>query len=99
MDNPDKAPLVICGHGMVAQRLLENLVAGGHPYHRIVVFNAEPFNAYNRVRLSSLLAGEIEEPELELKPWQWYRKNQIGRASCRERVWITEGAVVVKEKD
>src|SRR5690554_97824 len=77
MDNPDKAPLVICGHGMVAQRLLENLVAGGHPYHRIVVFNAEPFNAYNRVRLSSLLAGEIEEPELELKPWQWYRKNRI----------------------
>lgn len=70
-------PLVICGHGMVAQRLLEQLVKFGHPYSRIVVFNGEPFSAYNRIQLSSLLANQIREADLELKPWQWFHEHRI----------------------
>ncbi|MEP3560913.1 MAG: FAD-dependent oxidoreductase, partial [Marinobacter sp.] len=71
------APLVICGHGMVAQRLIENLVANGHPFSKIVVFNGEPVSAYNRIQLSSLLANEITETDLALKPDDWYSQNQI----------------------
>jgi len=77
MEHTQDNPLVICGHGMVAQRLLEQLVAQGHPFSRIVVFNGEPFAAYNRIQLSSVLADQIQETGLELKPWQWFRKHSI----------------------
>ncbi|MBJ6136218.1 NAD(P)/FAD-dependent oxidoreductase [Marinobacter litoralis] len=71
------APLVICGHGMVAQRLIENLIANGHPYSKIVVFNGEPVSAYNRIQLSSLLANEIAETDLALKPDDWFSLHQV----------------------
>ncbi|RMJ02775.1 Nitrite reductase [NAD(P)H] [Marinobacter litoralis] len=74
--NPN-APLVICGHGMVAQRLIEHLVANGHPFSKIVVFNGEPVSAYNRIQLSSLLANEVTETDLELKPAQWFSQHQV----------------------
>lgn len=77
MDERQDNTLVICGHGMVAQRLLEHLVALGHPFSRIVVFNAEPFHAYNRIQLSALLADQVSESELELKPWHWFREHRI----------------------
>ncbi len=71
------APLVICGHGMVAQRLIEHLVANGHPFSKIVVFNGEPVSAYNRIQLSSLLANEVTETDLALKPAHWFSQHQI----------------------
>ncbi|HET8850744.1 MAG TPA: FAD-dependent oxidoreductase [Marinobacter sp.] len=77
MEDRQDNTLVICGHGMVAQRLLEHLVALEHPFSRIVVFNAEPFHAYNRIQLSALLAEQVSESALELKPWQWFREHRI----------------------
>ena len=77
MEHTQTPALVICGHGMVAQRLLEQLVATGHPFSRIVVFNGEPFAAYNRIQLSSLLANQVRESELELKPRSWFRQHKI----------------------
>ncbi|HEY9119296.1 MAG TPA: NAD(P)/FAD-dependent oxidoreductase, partial [Marinobacter sp.] len=54
--------LVICGHGMVAQRLLEKLVEQPQsPFERIVVFNGETTPAYNRIQLSAVLAGDASE--------------------------------------
>ncbi|WP_228152588.1 MULTISPECIES: NAD(P)/FAD-dependent oxidoreductase [Marinobacter] len=70
--------LVICGHGMVAQRLLEELVAQpAQPYQRIVVFNGEAAAAYNRIQLSALLAGETAEDTLSLKTPDWFRRHHI----------------------
>ena len=70
--------LVICGHGMVAQRLLERLVQqSGHPYRRIVVFNGEPTPAYNRIQLSSVLAGDADEHSLALSTADWFRQHSI----------------------
>jgi len=70
--------LVICGHGMVAQRLLEKLVAQPHqPFERIVVFNGETSPAYNRIQLSALLAGDANEDSLQLQQPDWYRHNNI----------------------
>jgi nitrite reductase (NADH) large subunit len=40
--------------------------------YAIVVIGAEPFRAYNRVLLSSVLAGEIAAADIELKPPQWW---------------------------
>ncbi|MGF2687984.1 NAD(P)/FAD-dependent oxidoreductase [Marinobacter sp. DUT-3] len=70
--------LVICGHGMVAQRLLEKLVAQPHqPFSRIVVFNGEASPAYNRIQLSALLAGDASEDSLKLQQPDWYQRHHI----------------------
>jgi len=78
MDTEQPQTLVICGHGMVAQRLLEQLVnQPRHPYGRIVVFNGEPTPAYNRIQLSSVLAGEADERSLALSSADWFTRHNI----------------------
>ena len=71
--------LVICGHGMVAQRLLERLHDGGHPFSRIVVLGAEPDAAYNRVLLSSVLAGDATLEQIRFKEDSWFQEAGIER--------------------
>ncbi|MFL1404896.1 NAD(P)/FAD-dependent oxidoreductase [Marinobacter sp. M1N3S26] len=75
----DSNTLVICGHGMVAQRLLERLHDSGHPFSRIVVLGAEPDPAYNRVLLSSVLAGEATMEQIRLKEDNWFEEAGIER--------------------
>lgn len=78
MNTGTPGTLAICGHGMVAQRLLENLVAQPtQPYDRIVVFSAEPDPAYNRIQLSALLAGDASEESLQLQQADWYTEHGI----------------------
>ncbi|MEA1080047.1 NAD(P)/FAD-dependent oxidoreductase [Marinobacter qingdaonensis] len=70
--------LVVCGHGMVAQRFLEELVDQARvPFQRIVVFNGEARPAYNRIQLSALLSGDAEEDSLTLKPDDWFDRHGI----------------------
>lgn len=69
--------LVIVGKGMAATRLVEALSKQALGRYAIAVVGEEPRRAYNRVLLSSLLAGEINETELELKPAQWWRDNGV----------------------
>ncbi len=84
--------LVICGHGMVAQRLLEELVGEGQRrFRHIVVFNGEPAPAYNRIQLSALLAGETDEPALTLKPASWFQAHGI-TVHHSEPVWAINRA-------
>ncbi|WP_227539275.1 NAD(P)/FAD-dependent oxidoreductase [Marinobacter sp. Arc7-DN-1] len=78
MTKQSESTLVICGHGMVSQRLLEALCREpGRPFTRIVVFNGETTPAYNRIQLSSLLAGGTDERSLALQPGDWFRDNAI----------------------
>ncbi len=65
--------LVIVGKGMAATRLVEELGQRALGRHAIAVIGEEPRLAYNRVLLSPLLAGEIAEADLELKPAAWWR--------------------------
>lgn len=70
--------LVVCGHGMVAQRFLEELTARApDAYRNIIVFNGESRPAYNRIQLSGLLAGDTDESSLTLRPDNWFRANGI----------------------
>ncbi|MBW7471926.1 NAD(P)/FAD-dependent oxidoreductase [Marinobacter sp. F4218] len=70
--------LVVCGHGMVAQRFLEELVARDPaPRLNIVVFNGESRPAYNRIQLSALLSGDADEDSLTLKPGDWFSRHGI----------------------
>ncbi len=70
-------PLVIVGKGMAATRLVEELGKRALGRYAIAVVGAEPRPAYNRVLLSSMLAGEIGSGDLALKPVEWWRANGV----------------------
>lgn len=69
--------LVIVGMGMAAARLVDELTAKALGRYSIAVIGAEPHRAYNRVLLSSLLASEVEEKDIELKPAAWWRQRGV----------------------
>ena len=58
-------PLVIIGNGMAAARLVEELGRQALGRYSVLVVGAEPHLAYNRVLLSSVLAGEMPREETE----------------------------------
>src|SRR5262245_37264971 len=66
-------PLVIIGNGMAAARLVEELSTRALGRYAIAVIGKEPRLAYNRVLLSSVLAGEMSSSEIELKPASWWQ--------------------------
>ena len=74
---PETDHLVIVGHGMAAQRLIEAL----HEYPcrpaRITVIGEEPRAAYNRILLSPWLAGELAGTALTLRESPWYAERGI----------------------
>jgi nitrite reductase (NADH) large subunit len=65
-------PLVIVGNGMAAARLVDELTKIALGRYAIAVIGAEPRLAYNRVLLSSVLAGETASHDIELKPAAWW---------------------------
>jgi nitrite reductase [NAD(P)H] large subunit len=70
-------PLVIVGNGMAAARLVDELAKTSLGRYAIAVIGAEPRLAYNRVLLSSVLAGEIASHDIELKPAAWWRDRGV----------------------
>jgi nitrite reductase (NADH) large subunit len=70
-------PLVIVGNGMAAARLVDELAKSALGRHAIAVIGDEPRLAYNRVLLSSVLAGETASHEIELKPASWWRDRGV----------------------
>ncbi|MBX7265237.1 NAD(P)/FAD-dependent oxidoreductase [Micromonospora sp. Llam7] len=57
--------VVVVGNGMAGSRLAAELHACGEDL-KVTVLGAEPHRAYNRIMLSTLLAGKIGEPDVEL---------------------------------
>lgn len=57
--------VVIIGNGMAGARLAGELHAREGD-RKVTVLGAEPHRAYNRILLSTLLAGRIDEPDVEL---------------------------------
>ena len=70
-------PLVIVGNGMAAARLVDELAKTTLGRYAIAVIGEEPRLAYNRVLLSSVLAGETASHEIELKPADWWRDRGV----------------------
>ncbi|MBT2771008.1 NAD(P)/FAD-dependent oxidoreductase [Halomonas sp. ISL-60] len=69
--------LVIIGNGMASHRLIEALVKQPTRPQRITVVGAEPTPAYNRILLSPLLAGEMQQDALTLRDTAWYADQGI----------------------
>jgi nitrite reductase (NADH) large subunit len=93
-------PLVVIGNGMAAARLVEELGRVALGRYSVLVVGAEPRLAYNRVLLSSVLAGELPVADTELKPLAWWEAQGVTlaygrRASAIDRsrrsVWLEDG--------
>jgi nitrite reductase [NAD(P)H] large subunit len=69
--------LVIVGNGMAAARLVDELAKVALGRYAIAVIGEEPRLAYNRVLLSSVLAGETASHEIELKSAGWWRDRGV----------------------
>ncbi|MBR0824411.1 NAD(P)/FAD-dependent oxidoreductase [Bradyrhizobium manausense] len=70
-------PLVIVGNGMAAARLVDELAKTALGRYAVAVIGDEPRLAYNRVLLSSVLAGETGSHEIELRPQDWWRDRGV----------------------
>src|SRR5689334_4951563 len=69
---------------MAAARLVDELVKTSLGRYAIAVIGEEPRLAYNRVLLSSVLAGETGSHEIELKPADWWRGRGVTvKYGCR----------------
>ena len=69
--------LVVVGNGMASLRFLERLTEGCPGRFDITCVGAEPKAAYNRVLLSSLLGGEVDEAACEFRGLDWYAAHGI----------------------
>src|SRR6516162_10124807 len=70
-------PLVIVGNGMAAARLVDELSKTSLGRYAVAVIGDEPRLAYNRVLLSSVLAGETASHDIELRPATWWRDRGV----------------------
>jgi nitrite reductase (NADH) large subunit len=70
-------PLVVVGNGMAATRFVDELTQRALGRYSVIVIGAEPRLSYNRVLLSSLLAGEVGESAIELKPRGWWNRHGV----------------------
>lgn len=77
---------------MAATRLVEELTNRAPARYDILVIGDEPRLAYNRVLLSSVLAGELSVDDIELKPRQWWRAAGVEVLSGRKVIKINAAA-------
>lgn len=89
-------PLVIIGNGMAAARFADELSKRALGRYAIAVVGEEPRLAYNRVLLSSVLAGEVASSDIELKPRSWWDDRGITlRYGCRANAIDTKARTVM----
>jgi nitrite reductase (NADH) large subunit len=72
-----KQKLVMVGNGMAGVAFVEQLLKLNPHKYDITIIGAEPHPNYNRIMLSSVLAGDAELKDIVLNDWDWYRDNQI----------------------
>jgi nitrite reductase (NADH) large subunit len=68
--------LVVVGNGMAGMACVDQILKYP-PQFAITVFGDEPYVNYNRIMLSSVLAGEKSTDDVTLSPVEWYRDNAI----------------------
>lgn len=68
--------LVVVGNGMAGVACVEQILKHS-PKFEVTVFGDETHTNYNRILLSSVLAGEKTADEIVLNDLEWYEKNRI----------------------
>lgn len=68
--------LLVVGNGMAGMACLDEILRQ-KPNFEVTVFSEEPFYNYNRILLSSVLAGEKSVEDIYINTEEWYRENGI----------------------
>src|SRR6184192_2942068 len=68
--------LVVVGNGMAGVACVEQILKYDQRFD-ITIFGDETHVNYNRILLSSVLAGERSADEITLNPLEWYLRNNI----------------------
>src|SRR3954468_1518903 len=84
--------LVVVGNGMAGMACVEQILKHGTRF-QVTVFGDETHVNYNRVMLSSVLAGEKSADEITINTREWYARNEI---DLRVGVRIVDVDPVVK---
>src|SRR4051812_1161328 len=77
MMSPQRQRLVVIGNGMAGMRTVEELLKRAPQRYEITVFGAEPHPNYDRIALSSVLAGEKTLEQIVINSREWYAENEI----------------------
>src|SRR5258708_3390486 len=72
----DMKRLVVIGNGMAGVACVEQILKYRHDF-QITIIGDERHVNYNRILLSSVLAGEKSADDIVLNDIDWYRANQI----------------------
>lgn len=72
-----KKKLVLVGNGMAGINAIEQLLKLAPEKYEITVFGSEPHPNYNRILLSSVLAGDAKIEDIVINDWSWYKDNGI----------------------
>ena len=74
----EKQRVVVLGNGMAGVRFIEELLANSQPdQFDITVFGDEPGGNYNRILLSSVLAGKQSANDIVMNSVEWYARNGV----------------------
>ena len=68
--------LIVVGNGMAGVACVEQILKHA-PKFEITIFGDETHVNYNRILLSSVLAGEKDADDITLNSLEWYRTNEI----------------------
>ena len=68
--------LVVVGNGMAGMACVDQILKR-KPNFKITVLSEEPYYNYNRILLSSVLAGEKQIEEIYINSPEWYEQNHI----------------------
>ncbi len=74
MSTDRRARLVVVGNGMAGMRAVEELLSRAPDRFDITVIGAEPQPNYNRILLSSVLAGDKTLDEIVINPLELVRR-------------------------
>lgn len=86
--------LALVGNGMAGVFALEQVLKHNHDFE-VTVFGEEPHVNYNRILLSSVLAGEKNFEEIVLNSAEWYREHGITlKAGVRVESMALDGRVL-----
>jgi nitrite reductase (NADH) large subunit len=91
--------LLVVGNGMAGLRLLEEVLVLAPGRFDIAVIGAEPEPAYNRVLLSSLLAGEIGADDVAMRPRAWYAEHGVALRTGQPAVGLDTAARQIVLRD
>ena len=103
----NRPALVVVGTGMAGAKVVEDVLARAPDHFQIRLFGAEHHGTYNRILLSSVLAGEADPGRLWLNPLDWYEARGVRvhagvkaeQIDCQNRLIRGAGGKVVEPFD